>query len=124
MTKTQTTQLYLEVFAVSVWRYALHRVSNKSSRFGLHATPSTQVYVLSLVLTFPLVSLCLQVQQAKLTRQAGITILVVAISQWVNMMEIHEMATDPDSANAFVVDNFDDFAHIVQGLETSICDGV
>ena len=64
-----------------------------------------------------------QVEQAKLTRQAGINILVVGISQWVNMMEIHEMATDPDAANAFLVDNFDDFGQIINGLEQSLCDG-
>lgn len=62
-------------------------------------------------------------EQAKLTRAAGIHVLVVAISKWVNFMEIHEMATDPDDANAFIVDNFDALDKVVQGLEMAICDG-
>ena len=64
-----------------------------------------------------------QISEARLTRAAGVTVLVVAVSKWVNMFEISEMATDPDQANIFVVDNFDDIENIKTNLEATICNG-
>ena len=61
------------------------------------------------------------VDEARLTRLAGIQMVVVAVSNWVNQVEINEIATDPDTANVYNVANFNDITSITSGLKTTLC---
>ncbi len=61
-------------------------------------------------------------EEAYKARAAGITILVVAISGWLNMVEINEIATDPDHFNVFTIANFDEINRIAGTMETYLCD--
>ncbi len=48
---------------------------------------------------------------------------MVAVSRWVNEIEIEEIATDPDERNVFPVESFDMIGTITEALQRTICDG-
>lgn len=62
-------------------------------------------------------------EEARLARLAGITILVVAIGDWVNLGEVREIASDPDDLNVFQVGSFEEFQTITPQLKRSGCNG-
>ena len=61
--------------------------------------------------------------EAKLTRLAGINILVVAVGSWVKMNEVREIASDPDDFTVFQVPDFDSLPDIAFGLRAAFCNG-
>ena len=63
------------------------------------------------------------IAEARLTREAGIHIIVVAVGGWLNMIEIKEIASDPDAQSVYHVDNFDDLGRIGTSLKRLLCDG-
>ena len=63
------------------------------------------------------------VRQAALAKLAGIEILVVAITNWVNMVEIYAIASDPDDMNVYIVEDFDKLTNISLALQSAVCVG-
>ncbi|ELT92983.1 hypothetical protein CAPTEDRAFT_220507 [Capitella teleta] len=61
-------------------------------------------------------------EEARLTRQAGINVISVGVSNWVNMIELKEMATDPDDLNVFNIESFDVITRIKSDLKAILCD--
>jgi Mg-chelatase subunit ChlD len=62
------------------------------------------------------------VREARELRVSGVTVLVVVLSDWVNMYEIREIASDPDTDSIFQVASFNDFDRITNSLKTLLCD--
>ena len=62
-------------------------------------------------------------KMAREARQSGITLLVVAVGNWVNWLEVNEVASDPDANHVFKVDNFNRFGEIQTALRKVICNG-
>ena len=62
------------------------------------------------------------IAEARLTRQAGINIVSVGVSGWVNMVELNEMATDPDRLSVFNIESFDVITRIRADLKAILCD--
>ena len=62
-------------------------------------------------------------REARDTRIRGIHVLVVAVTKWVNMVEINEIASDPDKNNVFSVGDFSQLADISSRLKKAICNG-
>lgn len=60
-------------------------------------------------------------QEAALVKEQEIEILVIAITDWVNMVEINAVASDPDDYNVFLVQNFPDLLNISEILRQSVC---
>jgi len=60
-------------------------------------------------------------KEAMAARQAGITIIVVAVSDWVNDNEVKEIATDPDERNVIRVVNFNQMNTITEQLAQILC---
>ena len=56
-------------------------------------------------------------------KAAGITIVVIAISQWVKRIEILQMASDPSARNAIFVVNFAQLNNANQRLRAIISNG-
>ena len=50
-------------------------------------------------------------------------ILVVAVGDWLNMVEIREIASDPDVQSVFNVEDFDSLTEISGALKQLLCDG-
>ena len=63
------------------------------------------------------------IKMAKEARMDGISILVVSIGNWVNWLEINEIASDPDANNVFKVEDFTRFGEIRTALRQAICSG-
>lgn len=61
------------------------------------------------------------VLRAKEARIAGITLLVVAVGNWVNRMEINEIASDPDNLNVYSVANLANIDTISTTLRSTVC---
>ena len=61
--------------------------------------------------------------RAREAKAAGISILVVAITNWVNMLEVREIATDADDINVFTVDSVDNIWNLTSRLRRGICNG-
>ena len=62
------------------------------------------------------------IEEAKKAREAGITILVVAVSEWVQKNEIKEIASDPDKMNILAIENYSAIKDIGDTLESYLCD--
>lgn len=62
-------------------------------------------------------------KQAMEARMAGVTIIVVAVSDWVNENEVKEMATDPDEHNVIRVINFNQINTIKNKIADILCNG-
>ena len=60
-------------------------------------------------------------KEARLAREAGITIVTVGIKHWVNMVEIREIASDPDDRNVFSIESFDLIIRIQNDVKAIIC---
>ena len=60
-------------------------------------------------------------EEAMAAREAGITLIVVAVSDWVNDNEVKEIATDPDERNVLRVVNFNQMDTITQQLAGILC---
>lgn len=60
-------------------------------------------------------------KEARLAREAGITMISVGIKDWVNMVEIREIASDPDDRNVFSIESFDVINRIQSDLKAIIC---
>ena len=54
---------------------------------------------------------------------AGVTIIVVAVSDWVNENEVKEIATDPDEHNVIRVINFNQINTIKKKIAEILCNG-
>ena len=54
-------------------------------------------------------------------REAGITLIVVAVSDWVNDNEVKEIATDPDERNVIRVVNFNQINTVTDQLAGILC---
>ena len=61
--------------------------------------------------------------RAREAKAAGISILVVAITNWVNMLEVREIATDADDINVFTIDSVDNIWNLTSPLRRGICNG-
>ena len=48
--------------------------------------------------------------------------LVIGVSDWMNKLELREMATDPDEVNVFLVGDFDKISTITRELQAILCD--
>ena len=62
-------------------------------------------------------------QEAVLTKLAGITIIVVAVSDRYNEFEVKEMASDPDMYNVFSMSTVDDVRDLVTPVRQAMCNG-
>ena len=62
------------------------------------------------------------IEEAKKVRMADITLIVVAVSDWVNTAEINEMATDPDTQNVFTIKDFNAIKQIASSMQAILCD--
>ena len=62
-------------------------------------------------------------QEAVLTKLAGITIIVVAVSDWHNEFEIQEIASDPDMYNVFAMSTVEDVSDLVIPVRRAMCNG-
>ena len=63
------------------------------------------------------------IKAARETREADIHIIVVAVGGWLNMIEIKEIASDPDDQSVYHVDTFDDLVRIGTALKRTLCNG-
>lgn len=61
-------------------------------------------------------------EEARKTRNAGITIIAIAVTTWIQMDEIREIASDPDELNVFQVKNFQEIETITRDLNAILCD--
>ena len=57
-------------------------------------------------------------------KDMGIQILVVAVGNWLNELEIRSMASYPAENNVFQVRNFDSIGDIESTLREAICNGI
>jgi len=64
------------------------------------------------------------IEAAKKARSAGITLIVIPATDWLNMLEIKEIASDPDSSNIMMVKNLDALQTISKRLQRTLCDVV
>ena len=63
------------------------------------------------------------ITEAKKARSAGITLIVIPATDWLNMLEIKEIASDPDNFNIMMVKNLDALGTISKPLQRALCDG-
>jgi len=64
-------------------------------------------------------------EQARLARLAGITLITVAFSDSsINRIELKEIATDPDELNSFVIETTTDITAVTNCIKNIICDRV
>ncbi len=61
-------------------------------------------------------------QEARLSREEGIVLISVGISNWINMIELREIASDPDEFNVFNIESFDLITRIRSDLKAILCD--
>lgn len=61
--------------------------------------------------------------EATRARLRGITILVVSGSNWVDRIEMAEIASDPDTLNVFNSTRFSQLNDVLGALTRSICNG-
>ena len=85
----------------------------------LSTIPMTSLYSMYDISTISLQTL----SEAMKAREAGIKIIVVAVSDWVNENEVMEMASDPDDNSVFRVPNFNEIRSIEDGITEVICNG-
>ena len=52
-------------------------------------------------------------EEAVLAKLAGITIIVVSVSNWYNEFEIKQIASDPDTHNVFALSTMDDYVELI-----------
>lgn len=64
------------------------------------------------------------IEEAKKARSAGITLIVIPATDWLNMLEIKEIASDPDDSNILMVKNLDALNTISKQLQRTLCDVV
>ena len=57
-------------------------------------------------------------------KDMGIQILVVAVGNWLNELEIRSIASYPAENNVFQVRNFDSIGNIRSTLKDAICNGI
>ena len=62
-------------------------------------------------------------QEAVLTKLAGISIVVVAVSDRYNEFEIQQIASDPDIYNVFELSAVDDYTEMVTPVRRAMCNG-
>lgn len=62
------------------------------------------------------------IEEAKKARSAGITLIVIPVTDWLNMLEIKEIASDPDEFNILMVKNLDALNTISKPLQRTLCD--
>ena len=62
-------------------------------------------------------------QEAVLTKLAGITIIVVAVSDWYNDFELKQIASDPDIYNVFALSTVDNYTEMVTHVRRAMCNG-
>lgn len=62
------------------------------------------------------------IKEARLAREAGITLITVGVTDWVKKNELKEIASDPDENNVFYAEDFDAISQIGAGLKAILCD--
>ena len=63
------------------------------------------------------------IQEAVKLRVNGVTILTVAIGNWLNEEEIAGITTDPDSKNIYRARRYTDLNGLVDTIKTAVCNG-
>ena len=63
------------------------------------------------------------IEEARLTRDAGATILSLGIGNWIKRTELEGMASHPKERNFFHVDDYDILFEVSDVLLATICDG-
>ena len=61
------------------------------------------------------------IREAYLCKQAGIHIIVVAVSDWINTDELDTVASYPSTVNRFLLDSYDRLNDIVEEIRDLIC---
>ena len=49
--------------------------------------------------------------------------MVAGVTNWVDLVELNEIASDPDRDNMMLAENFDALPSIRDGLKRAICNG-
>ena len=60
---------------------------------------------------------------ARQLRQRGVNMFSIGIGSNLNMYELRDVATDPDSTHVFRLDGFDNLSEFVDQMSTVACDG-
>ena len=61
------------------------------------------------------------IEEARMARLSGITILVVVLSSWFNAQEVAEIASDPDDMSVFYLSDIRDITGIKRQLQDILC---
>ena len=61
-------------------------------------------------------------EQARLARLSGIVVLVAAVGDWVNMVEVRELASYPDQLNVIAAD-YEFLPSIETQVKRALCNG-
>ena len=61
-------------------------------------------------------------EQARLARLQGITVLVAAVGDWVNMKEVRQLASYPDRFNVIAAD-YEFLPSIETQIKRAVCNG-
>ena len=61
-------------------------------------------------------------EESLMAREAGITVVSISVGDWINKIELNEMASDPDSLNVFNIETFDAIRRIKDDLKAILCD--
>ena len=62
------------------------------------------------------------IKEAQICRSAGVTIIAIAVTDWIQFYELEEIASDPDTMNAFMVKNVGELSTIKENLQRILCD--
>ena len=60
-------------------------------------------------------------EQADLTRRAGISIMAVAVGNWLDINELRRVVSYPSERNTLRIANYESFGDVVHTLKSSVC---
>jgi len=60
-------------------------------------------------------------EQADLTRRAGISLMAVAVGNWLDINELRRVVSYPADRNTLRIANYESFGDVVHTLKQSIC---
>lgn len=63
-------------------------------------------------------------EAANRAKQTGLTLLVVAVGNWVNRNEIKSIVSEPAEFNVFNASDFDDLQNVKDALIEAVCNGM
>ena len=64
------------------------------------------------------------IEAARLLREQGVDIMVIGIGNWLNYVEMYEIATDPDNVNVLMAPTAADLETFRSFVKSSICRGI